>query len=92
MGQIEDQVVDKVLNAEPLGVVCERCGSDKITKISYGLPAWIVVDKPTDPRIQELINKKMIVLGGCTIQDDSPKYYCRECKNKFGVIDKPENI
>ena len=90
MGQMEDQIVEMILKAESLGVVCEKCGSDKITKILYGLPAWLTVDEPIDSRIQELINKRMIVLGGCTIHDDSPKYFCRECRNKFGIVDKPE--
>ena len=90
MGQMEDEEVERVLNAKPLGVVCEKCGSDKITKISYGLPAWLNVDEPVDPRIQELLEERLIVRGGCTIFDDSPKYFCRECKYKFGIADKPK--
>ena len=51
MGEIEDRVLKSVINAKSLGVVCEECGSEEITEISYGLPAWLTVDKPIDPRI-----------------------------------------
>jgi len=87
MGWIEDDVVNRVINAKPLGIVCNKCGSEEITEISYGLPGWIIVDEPIDPRIQSLIDESRIVLGGCVISEDSPKYFCRKCKNKFGKVD-----
>lgn len=83
MGQMEDEEVERVLNAKPLGVECEKCGSDKITKISYGLPAWLNVEESVDLRIQALLEERLVVLGGCVLSDDSLKYFCRECRNKF---------
>lgn len=86
MGEIEDRVLKSVINAKSLGVVCEECGSEEITEISYGLPAWLTVDKPIDPRIEKLIKERRIVLGGCVKGEESPRYYCRACGNKFGVL------
>ena len=90
MGKIEDSIVNRVINAKTPGIVCDRCGSEEITEISYGLPGWIIVDEPIDPRIQSLIDENLIVLGGCVISEDSPKYFCRKCKNKFGKADLNE--
>ena len=73
-----------LMNAKPIGVICEKCGSDEITEISYGLPGWLTIDEPVDPRIEKLLEERRIVLGGCVISDNSPRYYCRKCKNKFG--------
>ena len=84
MGEIEDRVVESVMNARPLGVVCEKCGSDEITEISYGLPGWLIVGEPADPRIEKLIEERRIVLGGCCIREELPRYFCRTCSNKFG--------
>lgn len=84
MNKIKKQVYERVLNANTLGVFCEKCGSDSVTEISYGLPAWIIVDEPMDSGIEKLIEERKIVLGGCSYDDDSPKYFCRACGNKFG--------
>ena len=84
MGEIEDRVLENVKNAKPLGVVCEKCGSEEITEITYGLPAWLIVDEPIDPRIGKLIEERRIVLGGYVKREESPRYFCRTCRNKFG--------
>ena len=82
--EIENRIIKSVINSNSLGVVCEKCGSKEITEISYGLPAWIIVDEPIDSRIEKLIEERRIVLGGCTKRDESPRYYCRACGTKFG--------
>ncbi len=88
MSEIEDRVVEDIINAKSLGIVCEKCGSDEITEISYGLPAWIIVDEPIDERIKKLIDDRRIVLGGCVKNEESPRFYCRACGNKFGICQK----
>ena len=87
MGKMEEEFIESILNSEPLGVVCDKCGSDRITEISYGLPWWLIVGEPVDPGISALVKEKRIVLGGCLRRKDSPKYYCRDCKNEFGKVD-----
>lgn len=69
-------------------MTCKDCGSDEITVIFYGLPAWVIIDDDyvLDPRIEKYIKEKRIVLGGCVVNEDSPKYFCRKCSAKFGSI------
>ena len=86
MGMTEDEILERVMNAKPLDVVCDKCGSDQITEISYGVPAWLQVDHPIDPRITALVEQHRIVLGGCIHSKDSPKFFCRDCGNKFGSL------
>ena len=86
MGEIEDRFLENVINAKCYGIVCEKCGSNEITEISYGLPGWLTVDEPVDPRIEKLIEERRIVLGGCIKGEKSPRYYCRACSNKFGIF------
>ena len=85
---IADQVVEMAESPNASGVLCELCGSDEITTITYGLPAWINIDDDyaIDPRINSCINEKRIVLGGCAVNKDSPKYFCRNCLTKFGSM------
>ena len=84
MERIENEIIEIVMSAKPLDVVCDKRGSDEITDISYGLPAWLQVDYPIDPRITALVKEHRIVLGGCVHSKGSPKYFCRDCGNKFG--------
>ena len=87
--ELSDRTIDNVLKFESENnVKCEKCGSNNITEISYGLPGWLVVDVEVDPRIEAMINEKRIVLGGCAPTLDAPRYFCRDCKVKFGVIER----
>lgn len=84
---IEDlirRVIEENEGLKAAGIVCKKCGSDEITKISYGLPAWINVDEPVDLRITSLMAQRQIVLAGCRMQAGSPAYFCRNCRAKFG--------
>ena len=89
MSELEDHFVQNIINAKSLEVLCDKCGSDKITEISYGLPGWVKIDEPVDPRIIKLLEERRIVLGGCVISENSQRYYCRTCKNKFGGFHLP---
>ena len=51
---------------------CSRCGSTHIGKYLYGL-----IDP--DKKMQEKIDRGEIVLNGCMIYKNSPKYYCPKC-------------
>ncbi|WP_155832695.1 hypothetical protein [Butyrivibrio sp. AE3006] len=84
MGKRKNRISKNVITPKRIGVVCEKCGSKEITEISYGLPAWITIDEPVDPRMEKLIEEKRIVLGGCIRGEESPRYYCRTCRNTFG--------
>lgn len=52
---------------------CPSCGSARVAEIIYGLPA---LDKKVEKDIQE----GRIVLGGCLVWDDMPRWCCLDCK------------
>ncbi len=47
-----------LLSLRPDALLCPSCGSDRIMEIIYGLP-------PMTQRIQDELDKKTIILGGC---------------------------
>ena len=50
---------------------CLSCGNDKLVPILYGMPS-------SDAKVLE--DEKLIYIGGCCIEDDSPNWYCMKCK------------
>jgi hypothetical protein len=58
--------------------ICPRCGSKKVAKILYGMPAM-------GPELEEQLSKGEIVLGGCCITGCDPAYHCNKCKKDFGA-------
>lgn len=57
--------------------ICPRCGSRKTAKILWGMPAM------TD-KLQKQLDKKEIVLGGCSVILPTPTHHCNTCKKDFG--------
>ena len=57
---------------------CPECKSEKVIPVHYG---YIV-----DPDAVERIEKGELVTGGCCIDEDSPKWQCRDCKKEFGKV------
>jgi len=51
---------------------CPYCGSEKIARIVYGLPASGTEYKPRD-----------YILGGCVIRPNSPTHKCLNCDKGF---------
>ncbi|MCY7345727.1 MAG: hypothetical protein LH614_05840 [Pyrinomonadaceae bacterium] len=58
--------------------VCPKCSSKSIAQIHYGLPAFT-------EDLERRLEAKEIILGGCGISEDSPKYQCVDCGEKFGL-------
>lgn len=58
-------------------VRCPKCGSMNTVKICYGLPTKETI---------ELAELGKIALGGCMVDDDSPKHYCKDCHNHWGKL------
>lgn len=52
---------------------CPNCGSEMV-KIFYGLPS---------EKIYQKAKRKQLFLGGCSISDHSPKYYCFKCMRRY---------
>ena len=60
------------------GRKCPECGSDSIMRIHYGF-----ID---DPDAMERIKNGEFATGGCCIDEDSPKWQCRDCNKEFGKV------
>jgi phage FluMu protein Com len=57
-------------------VKCPKCKSTKIAEILYGLPAY-------SKELQAKMDEDKIVLGGCCVSSDDPKWQCIKCKTVF---------
>ncbi len=56
-------------------LVCPTCGEKaNVIRIVYGLPNLCLLN---DDRAEK------VLLGGCLISENDPKYYCKTCGNKF---------
>lgn len=56
---------------------CPNCGSDNVAEILWGLPSF------TEELQKELAEGK-VVLGGCCVSSDDPKFECNNCGQRFG--------
>lgn len=56
---------------------CPACGSAKVVVIVYGLPL---------PKAFEMEEKGLVKLGGCCIDDDSPRWHCNDCQHDWGKM------
>jgi hypothetical protein len=56
--------------------ICPKCGSIKIAKILYGMPAGY-------EELMKKIEEGKIVLGGCCITNDDPTWQCVECETSI---------
>ena len=57
---------------------CPECSSANVMPIHYGF-----ID---DPDALERIKNGEFATGGCCIDEDSPKWQCRDCNKEFGKI------
>jgi len=62
---------------------CPLCNSKNVALILWGYP------EETQALEQEL-ERKAIVLGGCLITDHDPKWECNECHHKWGDAEHNE--
>ena len=51
---------------------CPVCGSNRIADIWYGMQAY-------SEELDKGMKEGRIVLGGCCISDDDPKWQCADC-------------
>ncbi len=56
---------------------CPECGKTRIAKIFWGLPANL-------ESLKKDLDQGKIILGGCTITGNDPKWHCNDCLNKWG--------
>ena len=54
---------------------CPKCSSkENIVPIRYGMPG---------PEMQQDFYEGKIKLGGCSIVENAPEWYCNKCENEF---------
>jgi hypothetical protein len=52
---------------------CPDCGADNTAFIQYGLPSF-------DKSLEQDLDNGLIVLGGCDLFENNPKFQCNECR------------
>ena len=60
---------------------CPKCSGEFIAKIFWGYPGNLEA-------MQEQLEKKEIVLGGCVVTDHDPKWMCNSCNHQWGERDE----
>jgi hypothetical protein len=61
----------------PKPAECPACGSADVCEIVYSYPA---------PDLAADAQHADVVLGGCVIERESPRWACRACKREWGRI------
>lgn len=56
---------------------CPKCGSSNVAEILWGMPSFT-------SELQKELAEKKVVLGGCCVSPDDPKYECNDCLHRFG--------
>jgi hypothetical protein len=65
------------VTTEPRSTECPSCGGADVARILYGLVH-------SDAELNEALRRKKVVLGGCVVTDDDPKWHCNACGAEFG--------
>jgi len=60
---------------------CPKCGKSWVAEIFWGYPANM-------DSMEEQLEKKEIVLGGCYVTDHDPKWVCNDCHHQWGERDE----
>jgi hypothetical protein len=57
---------------------CPICGkSNSVVRILYGMPIAKAFEEEQAGKLH---------IGGCVVEEDAPKWYCKRCDKEFGKI------
>ena len=56
---------------------CLKCNGENIAEISYGYSTGDV--------LEESAKFDKIILGGCSIESNTPRWHCNDCKYRCGI-------
>ena len=59
---------------------CPQCGSSNVAAIMYGLPDF-------NDELERELEAGRVVLGGCVISGEDPKWQCNECEHQWGSLE-----
>ena len=60
---------------------CPQCGKSWIAEIFWGYPANM-------ESIEEALERKEIILGGCLVTNNDPRWECNDCNHQWGERDE----
>jgi hypothetical protein len=55
---------------------CPNCNSGNVAEILWGYPIGT-------PELDRALEERIIVLGGCCVSSDDPKWECNNCGNRW---------
>ncbi len=55
---------------------CPKCNKTKVAQIMYGMPAM-------SEELERQLEEDSVVLAGCCVEGENPRYRCRWCKTEF---------
>ena len=56
--------------------VCPKCNSTNVAKYLWGL-------RLLDDQLERDIEEGRVILGGCVVSVDDPKFHCNDCKHDW---------
>lgn len=59
---------------------CPKCGSGSVAAILQGMPAY-------SEKLESDLEEGRVVLGGCCVTGDDPKWHCNACGHEWGHCD-----
>ena len=59
-------------------LICPECKSKNVALIFWGYPG------DYNETMQQQVEKKEIVLGGCLVTDHDPEWECNVCNHRWG--------
>ena len=59
-------------------LICPECKSKNVALILWGYLGYY------DETMQQQVEKKEIVIGGCLVTDHDPKWECNVCNHRWG--------
>lgn len=62
---------------------CPKCGSKNLIPFVYGMPDVEMIEKEQAGEI---------VVGGCSVYDDSPTWRCADCGHDFGEVHQATGV
>ena len=54
--------------------ICPSCNSENVATIAFGYPS---------PEMINAAERGEIVLGGCCVTEDDPKWHCKDCAHEW---------
>lgn len=65
-----------MLKVKEKPIKCLHCGFEPVSELLYGI-------QEIDEKLQKDIDERKVLLGGCSILKDSPKWFCSNCHTEY---------